>query len=154
LGDDTSGHVDDLSRFVAPRTVVTIVSEDSSDPDYEALTENLHLLQSATDQDGHPLEILTMVQPKPVLIMDHSPSKADHESGKGFRIPASYANFYIANTVVIAPVFGDSNDAAAIDVLSCAFPTRRIVPIDSRELTWGFGSFHCVTQQVPAGKHS
>ena len=148
-GDDTSGHVDDLTRFVGPRTVVTIVNHDPNDPDFAPLQENLRRLQTMTDQDGQSLEIITIAQPKSVLIHGHAPSKAAHQTGKGFRIPASYANFYIANECVLIPVWNDPNDNAAVETLKECFPTRRIVPIDSRVLTWGWGSFHCVTQQIP-----
>ena len=147
-GDDTSGHVDDLARFVAPSTVVTIINEDPQDPDFAPLQENLRRLRTMKDQGGHPLTVIPIVQPKPVLV-HQTPSKAVHEAGKGFRIPASYANFYVANECVLLPVWDDPNDGAAVDTLQRCFPNRRIVPIDSRVLTWGFGSFHCVTQQVP-----
>ncbi len=149
-GDDTSGHVDDLTRFVGPRTVVTIVSDDPEDPDYAPLQENLRRLKTMTDQDDRPLEILTITQPKPVLVNEHEPTKATRSAKEGYRIPASYANFYVANECVLLPVWDDPRDAAAIETLQACFPTRRIVPIDSRILTWGFGSFHCVTQQIPA----
>lgn len=148
-GDDTSGHVDDLTRFVDPTTVVTIVCEDPKDPDYKPLQENLRRLQSMTNQDGQPLSVITIVQPKPVLVSEHEPTKAVRNADDGFRIPASYANFYIGNECVLLPVWDDPRDADAIATLERCFPTRRIVPIDSRILTWGFGSFHCVTQQVP-----
>lgn len=148
MGDDTSGHVDDLTRFVGPRTVVTIVEHDADDVDAAPLRKNLRRLQTMTDQDDAPLEILTIPQPAPVLIHEE-PSKAAHKAGEGFRIPASYANFYIGNAAVLLPVFGDPNDTQAVAVLQKCFPDRRIVPIDSRDLTWGFGSFHCVTQQMP-----
>lgn len=147
-GDDTSGHVDDLARFVGPRTVVTIVNENPRDPDYAPLRENLRRLRSMTDQDGHPLEIVTITQPKPVLI-DRAPSKGAYTPGRGFRIPASYVNFYIANECVLLPVWDDPADHLAVETVQRCFPTRRIVPIDSRILTWGWGSFHCVTQQIP-----
>jgi agmatine deiminase len=149
MGDDTSGHVDDLTRFVGPRTVVTIIAGDPSDPDYIPLQENLNRLHSMTDQDGEPLDIRVIEQPKPVLIHEKA-SKAKENAKEGFRIPASYANFYIGNEAVLLPVFGDPNDQKAVDVLQKCFPDRRIVPIDSKDLTWGFGSFHCVTQQMPA----
>jgi agmatine deiminase len=148
-GDDTSGHVDDLTRFVGPSTVVTIINDDPKDPDYAPLAENLERLKTMTDQDGKPLEIITINQPKPVLVHE-TPTLASHEEGEPFRIPASYANFYIANSVILLPVWNDPNDAKAIATLQKCFPDRRIVPIDSRDLTWGFGSFHCVTQQMPA----
>jgi agmatine deiminase len=149
-GDDTSGHVDDLARFVGPRTVVTIINEDPNDPDYKPLQENLQRLQSMKDQDGNALEVITIQQPKPVLVSESRPTKAPHLENEPFRIPASYANFYIANACVLLPVWNDPNDAKAIETLEKCFPDRRIVPIDSRDLTWGFGSFHCVTQQQPA----
>ncbi len=136
-GDDTSGHVDDLSRFVGPSTVLTIINENESDPDFAPLQENLRRLQSMKDQDGKALTAITIVQPKPVFVGDK-------------RIPASYANFYIGNECVLLPVWDDPADAQAIETLKKCFPGRRIVPIDSRELTWGLGSFHCVTQQIPA----
>lgn len=135
-GDDTSGHIDDLTRFVGPKTVITIVSDDPKDPDYKPLQENLERLKLMKDQDGNSLEVLTLTQPKPVFVQEE-------------RIPASYANFYIANECVLLPVWDDPHDADAIATLKKCFPTRRIVPIDSRKLTWGLGSFHCVTQQLP-----
>lgn len=148
-GDDTSGHVDDLTRFVGDRTVVTIVNNDESDPDHQPLKENLERLKTMNDQDGKPLDIITIDQPKPVYVDEHAPTKAKVTEKNGFRIPASYANFYIGNECVLLPVWNDKNDAKAVDVLQKCFPTRRIVPIDSRILTWGFGSFHCTTQQIP-----
>lgn len=149
-GDDTSGHVDDLTRFVGPKTVVTIVHEDPKDRDYAPLQENLKRLKTMKDQDGNPLEIITLKQPKPVFVNDKDPMHTTISDKEGFRIPASYANFYIGNECVLLPVWNDANDAVAIATLKECFPTRRIVPIDSRILTWGLGSFHCVTQQIPA----
>lgn len=148
MGDDTSGHVDDLARFVGPRTVVTIINDDPADPDFAPLQENLRRLKSMKDQDGQSLEVITITQPKPVLI-DRAPTKGDYIPGKGFRIPASYANFYIANECVLLPIWNDPHDASAIATLQKCFPNHRISPIDSRILTWGWGSFHCVTQQIP-----
>ncbi len=149
-GDDTNGHVDDLTRFVGPKTVVTIINDDPSDRDFVPLQENLTRLKTMKDQDGNGLEIITIKQPKPVYVSEHAPTKAIVSEKEGFRIPASYANFYIANECVLLPVWNDPHDQAAIDTLQRCFPTRRIVPIDSRILTWGFGSFHCATQQMPA----
>lgn len=148
-GDDTSGHVDDLTRFVAPSTVVTIINENPDDPDYASLRENFRRLKTMTDQDGCPLTVIPIVQPKPVLVQKHPSKAAQPEEETGFRIPASYANFYIANECILFPVWNDLHDAAAIDTLQRCFPDRRIVPINSRILTWGFGSFHCMTQQIP-----
>lgn len=148
-GDDTSGHVDDLTRFVGPKTVVTIINENPDDPDCVPLQENLQRLQTMTDQDGNALNIVTITQPKPVLVSEHEPTKAIKNSKDGFRIPASYANFYIGNECVLLPVWDDPLDGDAVNTLQKCFPGRRIVPINSRVLTWGFGSFHCVTQQLP-----
>lgn len=137
-GDDTDGHVDDLTRFVGPNTVVTVVEEDESDSNYEALQENLSRLRAVELKKDEPLEVLTLPMPTKVV-------------RDGQRLPASYANFYIANEVVLLPVFGERNDAWAKSVLEGAFPTRKIVPIDCRELIWGLGAFHCLTQQQPKG---
>jgi agmatine deiminase len=148
-GDDTSGHVDDLTRFVGPSTVVTIVTDNVQDPDFAPLQENLRRLQTMTDQDGSPLTVRTIRQPSPVFI-EGKPTRGDMETGHKCRIPASYANFYIGNECVLLPIWDDSHDADAMSVLQECFPTRRIVPINSTFLTWGLGSFHCVTQQIPA----
>lgn len=137
VGDDTSGHVDDLTRFVAPGTVVTVVESDPHDENFAALQENLTLLRSMKDQDGTPLTVIELPLPSPVIL-------------GGTRLPASYANFYIGNAAVLLPVFDDPNDAIAIEALTRAFPDRRVVPINARDLVWGFGAFHCVTQQQPA----
>src|SRR6266446_9342664 len=136
-GDDTHGHVDDLSRFVDPTTVVTIVEENKSDANYSALQENLTLLGSMKDQDGKPLRIETLPMPAPVLFKEQ-------------RLPASYANFYIANKIVLVPVFNDPNDRIALNTLARLFPGREIVPIYCRDLVIGLGTIHCMTQQLPA----
>ncbi len=135
-GDDTNGHVDDLARFVAPDTVVTIIEVNAADENYKALKENLSRLERMTDQDGNRLKIHALPLPAPVTFQGH-------------RLPASYANFYIGNGVILLPVFGDPNDVMAVEVLQEAFPRRKIVPIDARDLVWGLGMFHCVTQQEP-----
>ena len=137
-GDDTDGHVDDLSRFVDRTTVVTVVEEDPADANYEPLQENLRRLREMTAEDGSPLRVLTLPMPSRIV-------------RDGQRLPASYANFYIANKVVLLPVFSDTNDAWAGSVLRQVFPNRRVVPIDCRELIWGLGAFHCLTQQQPLG---
>lgn len=136
-GDDTDGHVDDLTRFVDRQTVVTVVEEDTRDTNYAPLRDNLERLRRMTDQDDEPLRVLPLPMP-PAL----------HHDGQ--RLPASYANFYVANGVVLLPAYHPPTDAAAQAVLQQCFPTRRVVPIDSRDLIWGLGSFHCVTQQWPA----
>ncbi len=135
-GDDTDGHIDDLARFVGPRTVVTAVEEDREDANYEALRLNLERLSAMTDESGGRLEIVTLPMPRPIYY-------------DGRRLPASYANFYIANGAVLVPVFNDPGDATALGVLGELFPGRRIVGIQAREMVWGLGAIHCVTQQQP-----
>jgi agmatine deiminase len=136
-GDDTHGHVDDLSRFVDPTTVVTIVEENKSDANYSALQENFTLLKSAKDQGGKPLRVETLPMPAPIFFDDQ-------------RLPASYANFYVANKVVLVPVFNDPSDRIALNTLAKLFPGREIVPIYCRDLVLGLGTIHCMTQQLPA----
>jgi agmatine deiminase len=137
LGDDTHGHVDDLTRFVAPDTVVTMRETNPKDKNHKPLKDNLRRLKSATDQNGKPLTIIELPMPSPVIF--------EHR-----RLPASYANFYIANGIVLVPVFNDPNDREALNTLSALFPTREIVPIYSGDLVWGLGTLHCMTQQQPA----
>ncbi|MCE9624912.1 MAG: agmatine deiminase family protein [Deltaproteobacteria bacterium] len=136
-GDDTDGHVDDITRFVASDTIVTAVEEDTADPNHLPLQENLKRLREMTDQDGRPFKIVTLPMPGRV------------ESDEG-PLPASYANFYIANGVVLTPVYGHANDARALEILRGLFPTRQVIGIDCRDLVWGMGAVHCVTQQQPA----
>jgi agmatine deiminase len=135
-GDDTHGHVDDITRFVAPDTVVTAIETNPDDPNYEPLRENIRRLRAAADQDGKPLAIIELPMPAPVIF-------------EGRRLPASYANFYIANCVVLAPVFNDANDRIALDTLADVFPDREVIGIYSGDLIWGFGAMHCMTQQQP-----
>jgi len=136
-GDDTHGHVDDITRFVSHDTVVTAVESDPADPNYEPLRENIRRLREATDQDGKSLSIVELPMPAPVIF-------------DGRRLPASYANFYIANGVVLVPVFNDPNDRYALDILADLFPDREIAGIYSGDLIWGFGAMHCMTQQQPS----
>jgi agmatine deiminase len=136
-GDDTHGHVDDLTRFVAPDTVVTMVEPNRKDVNHKPLSDNLRRLQAATDQAGKPLNIVELPMPSPVIF--------EHR-----RLPASYANFYIANGIVLVPVFNDANDRIALNTLAELFPSREIVPIYSGDLVWGLGTMHCMTQQQPA----
>ena len=136
-GDDTHGHVDDLTRFVSPDTVVTMVEPNERDENYSALHHNLGRLRAARDQYGQRLTIVEIPMPRPVVFEDR-------------RLPASYANFYIANGVVLVPVFNDPNDRTALNTLAEVFPTREIIPIYSGDLIWGFGALHCMTQQQPA----
>jgi agmatine deiminase len=136
-GDDTDGHVDDLTRFVDEATVVTAVEDDPRDPNYAPLRDNLERLRGMRDQAGRPLRIVTLPMPP-----------AMHHEGQ--RLPASYANFYIANGVVLLPAYDPATDAVARDTLQRCFPARKVVPVDGRDLVWGLGSLHCVTQQWPA----
>jgi agmatine deiminase len=136
-GDDTHGHVDDITRFVAPDTVVTAVESDPNDANYEPLRENIRRLREATNQDGKPLSIIELPMPAPVIF-------------EGRRLPASYGNFYIANGVVLVPVFNDPNDRVALDILADLFPDRDVIGIYSGDLIWGFGAMHCMTQQQPS----
>ena len=135
-GDDTDGHIDDLTRFVDRNTVVTVVEEDQDDANYFPLHENLTHLREMENAEKEPLNVFTLPMPSKIV-------------REGQRLPASYANFYIANKAVLLPVFKDVNDQWAIAVLQKAFPTRKVVPIDCRELIWGLGAFHCLTQQQP-----
>jgi agmatine deiminase len=135
-GDDTHGHVDDLTRFVTADTVVTAVESDPNDANYEPLRENIRRLRSATTQDGKSLAIIELPMPAPVIF-------------EGRRLPASYANFYIANGIVLVPVFNDPNDRFALDILADLFPDREVIGIYCGDLVWGFGTIHCMTQQQP-----
>lgn len=137
VGDDTDGHIDDIARFVAPGVVVVAVEEDPLDENYAPLQENLERLRAMTDLAGRPLTILTIPMPPPI-------------SYEGQRLPASYVNFYIANSVVLLPTFGHPNDERVRDTLQRCFPQREIVGLDCREIVWGLGAWHCLTQQVPA----
>ena len=136
-GDDTHGHVDDLARFVNPATVVTVVEANRSDANYEPLKDNLARLRKMKDQAGRPLRIATLPMPEPVFF-------------EGLRLPASYANFYIANRLVLVPTFNDANDRSALDTLAKLFPSRSVVGIACRDLVLGLGTLHCMTQQQPA----
>jgi len=138
-GDDTDGHVDDLTRFVNSSTVVTVVEEDSADENYEPLQENLERLSGMTDESGRPLRVVRLPMPR-----------ALHHEGQ--RLPASYANFYIANGVVLLPVYDPERDEQARLTLQSLFPDREVIAIDCTDLVWGLGAFHCVSQQWPALK--
>jgi agmatine deiminase len=136
-GDDTHGHVDDITRFVAPSTVVTMVEPNERSENYAALHANLGRLKNARTSDGEKLEIVEIAMPRPIAF-------------EGRPLPASYANFYVANGAVLAPVFNDPNDRIALNTFAELFPTREIVPIYCGDLIWGFGALHCLTQQQPA----
>lgn len=135
-GDDTDGHVDDLTRFVAPGVVVTAVENDSGDPNAAPLAANLERLRGLRDARGRRLEVYTLPMPAAV-------------EWDGQRLPASYANFYIGNETILLPQFACPQDEAAARVLEGLFPRRRVVGLDCRDLVWGLGAFHCLTQQQP-----
>ncbi len=135
-GDDTHGHVDDLARFVAPNRLVAVVEEDPSDDNYAPLQENLERLQGMTDDKGQSLEIIPLPMPRPVVF-------------QGQRLPASYANFYIANDRVLVPTFNDPADRRALGILADLFPERKVIGIHAVDLVWGLGTLHCLTQQQP-----
>src|SRR6185295_16480320 len=142
VGDDTDGHIDDIARFVAEDVIICAIEEDPMDANYEILQDNLARLKSMTDAVGKPFEIVTL--PMPGIVGGTSTSTRYLD-----RLPASYANFYIANKVVLAPVFGHANDARAVETLQKLFATRQVVPINCESLAWGMGTIHCVTQQQP-----
>lgn len=135
-GDDTDGHIDDIARFVDTHTVVAVIEEDPDDENYPILQDNLARLRAWRSGEGKPLRVVTLPMPSPVYI-------------RGTRMPASYANFYVANEFVLVPVYADPADQVALDTLQALFPSRKIVPVDCREIIWGLGAVHCLTQQVP-----
>jgi agmatine deiminase len=132
VGDDTHGHIDDLARFTSAKTVVIVSEQEKSDPNYEPLRENLALLRA------QPLRVVKLPMPAPVVFA-------------GQRLPASYANFYIANRLVLVPTFNDPNDRVALAILARLFPDHEVTGIHATELVWGLGTLHCMTQQQPAG---
>jgi agmatine deiminase len=137
VGDDTDGHIDDITRFVNADTVVTVVEENTNDENYEILQNNLKELQKMRLENGKQLHIVELPMPAPVVYEDQ-------------RLPASYANFYIGNAAVIVPTFRDRNDERALDILQECFPDRKVIGLDSTDIIWGLGSFHCLSQQEPA----
>jgi agmatine deiminase len=145
VGDDTDGHIDDIARFIAPNVIVCALEEDPTDANYKLLQDNLKRLRSMTDAQGRPFEIISL--PMPGIVGGTSTDNRNLE-----RLPASYANFYIANDVVLAPIFGHPNDQTALDTLQRVFRDRRVVGINCEPLVWGMGTIHCVTQQQPASR--
>lgn len=136
IGDDTSGHIDDIARFTDANTIVCVVEENSKDENYEILKKNFEDLKKMTDQDGKPFKIVPIPMPEPVIC-------------EGTRLPASYVNFYIANKAVLVPIFRGKNDDRALKILTELFPARKIIGIDCVDLVWGLGTIHCSTQQQP-----
>jgi agmatine deiminase len=137
VGDDTDGHIDDLTRFVNEDTVVTIIEENKQDENYEILKENLKLLNTMRLESGKQMNVIELPMPAPVIYEDQ-------------RLPASYANFYISNKYVVVPTFRDRNDDRALDILQKCFSDRKVIGLDSTDIIWGLGSFHCLSQQEPA----
>ena len=137
VGDDTDGHIDDTVRFVNENTVLTVVEENPADENYELLQHNLNQLKAMRLPNGQALTIIELPMPDAVVYDDQ-------------RLPASYANFYIANTSVIVPTFRCAKDEKALKIIQSCFPSRKVIGIDSTEIIWGLGSFHCLSQQEPA----
>ena len=137
VGDDTDGHIDDLARFVNENTVVTMVEENKQDENYKPLRENLKLLNKMRLENGKQMTVIELPMPSRVVY-------------EGQRLPASYANFYISNNYVVVPTYRDEKDITAIDILQQCFPDRKVIGLDSWDLIWGLGSFHCLSQQEPA----
>jgi agmatine deiminase len=136
VGDDTHGHVDDITRFVGPSTVVTVVEKNKRDDNYALLQDNVKRLKRACDQNGKPLNVIELPMPKPLIF-------------EGQRLPVSYANFLIANNLVLVPTFNDSHDRIALNILAEVMPRHTIVGIHSVDLVWGLGTIHCMSQQEP-----
>ncbi|HEY8184862.1 MAG TPA: agmatine deiminase family protein [Pyrinomonadaceae bacterium] len=143
VGDDTDGHIDDIARFVAPDVIVCAVEEDPFDANYKILQDNLGKLRAMSDVNDRKFEIVTL--PMPGIVGGSNTETRDLE-----RLPASYANFYIANEVVLVPIFAQANDARALETIQHLFPRRRVIGINCEPLVWGMGTIHCVTQQQPA----
>jgi agmatine deiminase len=137
-GDDTHGHVDDIARFVAPATVVAAYEPDPKDDNHEPLADNVRRLKASRDAAGRPLRVVTLPMPQALHYGE-------------WRLPASYANFYIANGVVIVPTFNDPNDRIALNTLADLFPGREVRGVHAVDLVLGFGTLHCLTQQQPVG---
>ncbi len=137
VGDDTHGHVDDIARFVGPATIIAAVEPDTRDPNHAPLAENLERLRAARTPEGKQFTVIELPMPRAVVF-------------RGQRLPASYANFYIANGLVLVPTFHDPNDRVALNLLAEVFPGREVIGIDSVDLIWGLGALHCMTQQQPA----
>ncbi len=138
-GDDTDGHIDDIARFVNETTIVCAVEKNESDANYRALKENFELLKEAKDQNGNPFTVVPLPMPSPVV-----------STVNGKRLPASYANFYIGNGVVIMPTFEAPEDAEALKALESVFPNHKVIGLNAKYLVYGFGTFHCMSQQQPA----
>ena len=137
IGDDTHGHVDDIARFISNNKVFLAYEKNSKDRNFITTNKNYKILDQTTDINGKKLKIIKIPMPKPMYIDE-------------VRVPASYLNFYIANKIVLLPTFNDQNDKKVIKIFKKYFKKRKIVPINCKELIWGFGAIHCMTQQEPA----
>lgn len=137
LADHTDGHIDDFTRFINPKTVMYAYEDDKSDGNHKILKENLEILKNSTDQDGNKLKLIKLPMPK-------------MNDDQGDRLAVSYANFYIGNSVVLVPIFKHKNDKAALKIIQTAFPKRKVIGIDCRDLIYGGGTIHCISQQQPA----
>lgn len=135
-GDDTHGHVDDLCRFVNPNTLVICREHNANDDNYQALEENWEILQGQTDAEGRQINVVELPMPAPLYFNKQ-------------RLPASYANFYIASNTVLVPTFNDPNDRKALGILAELFPDRQVIGIHAVDLVWGFGTLHCLTHELP-----
>ncbi len=136
VGDDTDGHIDDITRFINSTTVVTVIEHNKRDANYSLLKENAEALDKMTLENGKPIHIIELPMPSPVIF-------------EGQRLPASYANFYIGNAAVIVPTYRDKNDDKALSILQEHFTDRKVIGLDSTDIIWGLGSFHCLSQQEP-----
>jgi agmatine deiminase len=139
VGDDTDGHIDDITRFVNEDTVITMVEENKQDENYHILQKNLKTLRQMRLLNGKQLNIIEIPMPQPVIF-------------EGQRLPASYANFYISNAAVVMPGYRCKNDDRALKILEQCFPDRKVICIDSTDIIWGLGSFHCLSQQEPVSQ--
>jgi agmatine deiminase len=140
VGDDTDGHVDDITRFVGPQTIVTVVESNPEDANFAPLQENLEALKAWNAKHNNAYTIVELPMPAPLYV-------------DGERLPASYGNFYICNAAVIVPTFADPMDEVALNLLRTVIIDRPVIGLDSRRIVWGLGSFHCLSQQIPASQH-
>ena len=136
-GDDTHGHIDDICRFVSPNTIMTAIEKNKKDKNFKILRNNLNILKKAKNVDGKNFDLIKIPMPKPFFIQK-------------VQVPASYLNFLICNKIILLPLFNDSNDKVVIKIFKKFFKTRKIVGVDCRNLIWGFGAIHCMTQHEPS----
>ena len=137
VGDDTDGHIDDITRFVNSDTVLTVIEENKGDENYELLQENLTALKKLRLINQKQINIIELPMPSPVVFEDQ-------------RLPASYANYYICNHAVVVPTYRDKNDERALQIIQDCYPSKKIIGLDSTDIIWGLGSFHCLSQQEPS----